>query len=247
MNVIKIEKSAFRIPEIPLRYRANCHGSWGMFVPASNQLKNMNIMEAKEAGLTRGKFVEMAVCFMDEKILTFEPHYSSEPFKEIWGFPVQGEIKDELVENCSQLVTFLLHRQSRDRISRLVEEFSKEAFNAWVAEGMTIPIEEYAQSKINDLFFTKIFRFEMIQAVGDYGPYYFVETTFRDAATDFERAALKAAAEIHQAQLNGLGWCNDPMLEANHSANLSALSGSDNIEELPPANTKAQLKAGKSK
>lgn len=245
MNVITMDKSAFRVPEIPIRYRANCHKEWGMFVLGSNQLKNKSCSEAKDAGLTRGKVLEMAVCWFDDKFLTFEPHYVSEPFKEIWGFPVSGEIKDEFVENCSQLVTFLLHRQSRDRIARLVEEFSKEAFNAWVRDGMQGTAEEYAASKINELFFSKIFRFEMIQAVGEYGPYYYIETTYRDPATDFEKAALKAAAEIHQAQLAGTGFCSDPLIEANHSANVALLAIADDVGELPPETDKKKLKAGK--
>jgi hypothetical protein len=246
MNVITQDKFAFRIPEMPKRYRANCHGSWGMFIDAGKPTKGLNCLDAKEAGLTRGKYVEMAVCWFDDKLLTFEPHYNSEPFKEIWGFAVSGEIKDELVADCSQLITFLLHRQSRDRIGRLVEEFSSEAFNAWVASGMETPIEEYAAQKIQELFFSKIFRFEMIQQDGDYGSYFYVQTTFRDPVNDFEKAALKAASQIHEAQLAGTGFCNDPLIEANHSGNISALSGAADMAELPPANEK-KLKAGKAK
>lgn len=246
MNIIKVEKCAFRIPEVPRRYRANCHGAWGMYIDANKQIKGLNSLDAKEAGLTRGKFVEMAVAWFDDKLLTFEPHYVGEPFKEIWGFPVSGEIKDELVDNCSQLITFLLHRQSRDRIGRLVEDFSATAFNAWVASGMETPAEEYATQKIKELFFSKIFRFEMMQEIGDYGPYFYVETTYREPINDFEKAALLAASQIHDAQHNGSGFCSDPLIEANHSSNISALSGAADMAELPPA-TEKKLKAGKTK
>ncbi|MCT7977681.1 hypothetical protein [Laspinema olomoucense] len=246
MNVIKVDNFAFRIPEVPLRYRGNCHKEWGVFLCSNSQLKGMSHLEAKESGLTRGKVIELALCHVTDKILTFEPHYTSEEFKEIWGFPVKGEVKAELVENCSQLITFLLHRQSKDKIARIFEEFSQQAFNSWVSSGMEKPIEEYATEEIKRLFFGKIFIFEMVQAVGDWGPYFYIETTYREPENDFEKAALKAASEIYDAQCQGMGFCSDPILEANHAANVNLLSASGEIAELPPVNDK-KLKAGKAK
>ncbi len=84
---------------------------------------------------------------LGRKILFFEPNYVNEPFCEIWGIPVAGEMKTAFHEKCSELSTFLIPRQSKDRMIRLIEVFSREAFNQWVADGMNGDAKKYAIAK----------------------------------------------------------------------------------------------------
>jgi len=60
INVIKKNGFAFLIPLIPDRYRANCQKEWGNFV--GGDTNKMNFSQAEKAGLTKGDFVELALC-----------------------------------------------------------------------------------------------------------------------------------------------------------------------------------------
>lgn len=236
MNIITLDGFAFRIPELPARYRANCSKEYGVFL--TGDTKKMTASQAEKAGLTKGNFVEMALCWVDSKILTFEPNYVNEPFTEIWGIPVAGEMKTQFAEKASELSTFLIHRQSKDRMSGLIEVFSRDAFNQWVAEGMLGDANEYAIAKAAECYFTNIFRFEMTQAEGSYGPYFYVKTSYRQPNGEFELAALQAARQIYDGQIAGLGYCTDKRLIENHQASLVSLAA-------PETETQTQLSAGK--
>jgi hypothetical protein len=177
-----------------------------MFV--TGETKNMRASDAEKAGMTRGSFVEMALCHIDLKILTFEPNYINEQFLEIWGFPVGGEMKTKFHEKCSELSTFLLHRQSKDRMGMAIEELSRSAFNSWVTEGMPGNPDEYIAQKGAEARLSNIYRFEMTQKEGQFGPYFFVNITSRSPANELECAALNAAREISSS------ICKDPRLEA---------------------------------
>ncbi len=238
MTVLVEDNFAVRLPEIPNRYRANCSKEWGCFVMGDT--KKMSSIEAEKAGLTKGKFVEMALCWVEKKILTFEPNYINEEFTEIWGIPVGGEMKAQYNEKCSELSTFLIHRQSKDKLSGLIEVFSREAFNQWVAEGMKGDYQEYALSKAAEFYFTHIFRFEMTQVEGNYGIYYYVQTTFRKPENKVENAALTIARQIYEGQLNGLGYCTDSRLEENQDKCLLALQAQQVEQE-----NVAKLEGGK--
>lgn len=131
MKIIKHDQFAFLMPELPSRYRANCSREWGMFV--GGDTNGMTAMQAKEAGMTKGNFVEMALCWTQQRTLTFEPNYINEPFTEIWGIPTAGEMKDQFGENASELSTFLIHRQSKDRMGVILSDVGRMAFNLyWV-------------------------------------------------------------------------------------------------------------------
>ncbi len=228
MKVIVHDNCAFRIPSIPSRYRANCNKEWGSFV--GGETKNMSFSEAEKAGLTKGKFVEMAICWIDNKILTFEPHYINENFTEIWGIPVSGGIKESFSDKCSELSTFLMHRQSKDKMAGLVEQFAKDAFNQWVAEGMKGDPTEYAIAKTSEAYLGNIFRFDLVKTEGKNGAYFYIQTTSRKPEGEFELAALKAAKEIYQGQIDGLGYCTDERLvvnQANCQLVLAANEGSE--------------------
>ncbi|EAW33352.1 hypothetical protein [Lyngbya sp. PCC 8106] len=240
MNVITIDSFAFRIPKIPARYRPNCSKEWGLFV--TGDTKKLNCSQAEKAGLTRGNFVEMALCWVTQKTLTFEPNYINEEFTEIWGIPVAGEMKTQFNEKASELSTFLVHRQSKDKMAGLIEVFSREAFNQWVAEGMKGDLNEYAIAKAAETYFSKIFRFEMIQTEGSYGIYFFVQTTCREPNPEnkLEMAALKTAKQIYESQNEGLAFCTDPRLEENHANSMASLAMPEEAAQLSSAkNTKA--------
>ncbi len=213
MKIIKQDQFGFLIPDVPTRYRANCAREWGLFV--SGETGAMTAMQASEAGLTKGNFVELALCLTQERTLSFEPNYINEPFTEIWGIPTAGGMKDQFGENASELSTFLLHRQSKDRMGMMLAGFGRQAFNAWVNDGMQANPEEFALTKMTEFFFTHIFRFEMVQTEGKYGTYFYVQATCKPATSPLELAAIKAAQEIYQGHQNGLGYCTDPRIEDN--------------------------------
>lgn len=242
MNVMSHDGFAVRIPELPSRYRANCSKEWGGFV--TGDTKNMTASEAKDAGLTRGKFVEMAVCWIGTKVLTFKPHYFQEPFTEIWGIPVAGGMKETFHENCSELSTFLIHRQSKDKLLNCFEDIGRDAFNEWVAGGMNGTPEEFAKKKLEEVYFGNIFRFEMQDAEGEYGRYFWVKTSQRPANGKNELAALKIAKDIYLDQLNGINMrCVDLRLEDNQAIALGEVE--EEQETLTAAKGKKQLKASK--
>jgi len=245
MNIIQVNGYAFRIPELASRYRANCSKEWGQFI--GGETKNMTSIEATQRGLTKGNFVEMALCWVDEKILTFEPNYINEPFTEIWGIPVAGGLKDQFHEKASELSTFLMHRQSKDKLSSLIEIFAKEAFNQWVVDGMPGDPAEYAIAKAGESYFDRIFRFELKRTESSkYGAYFYVETSYRQPSGELETAALEAARQIYQAQLNGLGYCTDRRLVQNQSKSLGLAAASEpEVAALPAAAEKVANKRGK--
>lgn len=251
MNVISINGFAFRIPEVAARYRANCSGEWGVFV--TGETKEMTCSQAEKAGLTRGNFVEMALCWVDQKCLTFQPNYINEDFTEIWGIPTAGGIKETFHEKASELSTFLIHRQSRDKMAGLFETVSREAFNEWVASGMQGDAHQHGIEKAAQMYFTQIFRFELVRTKGNYGPYFFVQTTYRKAEENnpLEMAALEAAKQIYEAQMSGQGFCSDPRIEENHRNCLAslgeALPSQTGTAELPPTKPVKLLKNSNTK
>ena len=221
MNIIQINGFAFRVPEIPSRYRANCSKDWGCFVHGDT--KGLNSAKAEKAGLTKGDFVEMAVCDVHSRVLTFEPHYLNEQFVEIWGIPTAGEMKSQFPEKASELCTFLLHRRSKDNLGRLLEVFSKDAFMDWVQSGMKGDPNEITSQKIQQAQFEHIFRFKFTSAESSYGPYFYIDINEKQPETDLEKAALETSK-----QLSGTAFCTDPMLIENDKQCRSRLEAAKN-------------------
>ncbi|MGL4499102.1 MAG: hypothetical protein ACRCU2_08565, partial [Planktothrix sp.] len=212
MNIIKIDNFGFLIPSSPSRYRGNCSKEWGQFV-GGNILKDMTCSEAEKAGLTKGKFVEMAVCQISTKILTFEPNYINEEFLEIWGIPVGGEMKTQFNEKVSELSTFMMHRQSKDKFQLVTEQFVKNALNNWASEGMKANFDSYSLEKIRESYNNLIFRFEMTKTESrTYGSYFYIASSCRQPNGELELAALKAAKEIQS-----LNVCADQRLIENQA------------------------------
>ena len=242
MNVLLHDGFAFRLPELPSRYRANCSREWGAFVHGDTS--KLNFSQAEKAGLTMGPFVEMALCWINQRVLTFQPNYINEPFTEIWGLPTAGGMKTQFPDHCSELSTFLLHRQSKDRMGLLMEGFARQTFIQWVTDGMNGSAQEFALAKMKDFYLGHIFRFEMVLTEGDYGPYFFVQSSCKTAETPLELAALKAARDLYDQQMQGLNCCLDPRLVDNEAQCLGLLDEPPALEPSKSNNAK-RLKAAK--
>lgn len=232
IKILKKNGFAFLIPLLPDRYRANCQKEWGNFV--GGDTSKMNFSQAEKAGLTKGDFVEIALCYIGQRTLTFEPHYVNELFTEIWGIPTAGGIKTQFSEKASSLVTFLLHRQSKDKMGMMFSDLSRDAFIKWVDAGMEGDPSDFATEEMKNTYKSKIFRFEMEQTEGDYGTYFFVRVTTKEATTDIEKAALEVASEIYEGQMDGLGYCTDERLIENEQKCLE--SSNQSITEIIPVN-----------
>ncbi|GDZ95149.1 hypothetical protein PA905_33880 [Planktothrix agardhii CCAP 1459/11A] len=244
MNIIQIDGYGFLIPSSPSRYRGNCSKEWGQFV-GGNILKDMTCSEAEKAGLTKGKFVEMAVCQISTKTLTFEPNYLNEEFMEIWGIPVAGEMKTQFHEKASELSTFLMHRQSKDKFTQLTEQFVKDALNKWASEGMKTDFNSYSLEKIRESYNSLIFRFEMSKTESrTYGSYFYIASSYREPVGEFELAALKAAKEIQSNSNN----CQDQRLVENQAKCFASIAENE-LNQVPVAQLNAtnnkQLKSAK--
>jgi hypothetical protein len=241
MNIIQIDGYGFLIPSSPSRYRGNCSKEWGQFVGGNTN--NMTCSEAEKAGLTKGKFVEMAVCQISTKILTFEPNYVNEEFLEIWGIPVGGEMKDQFHAKASELSTFLMHRQSKDKFTTLTEQFVKNALNSWASEGMKDNFNKYSLEKIRESYNNLIFRFEMTKTEGKFGNYFHIASSYREPNGELELAALKASKDIQSMDV-----CNDQRLVENQAKCFASIAESE-LNQVPVAQLNAtnskQLKSAK--
>jgi len=208
-------------------------------------------MKVEQAGLGRGNFVEMAICAIGSKILTFEPNYKNEQFTEIWGLPVSGGMKTHFYEKCSELSTFLIHRQSQDKLKGLIESFSQQVFNSWAEEGMPGSYDEYAASMAAEHYFNNIFRFELMAAESKlWGAYHYVAISVRPPTSSLDEAALKASRKIMEAQSQGIVYCVDPRLVENEQTCLGSSPAEQALPEsrqetLPEAVNVKQLKATK--
>jgi hypothetical protein len=243
MNIIQIDGYGFLIPNSPSRYRGNCSKEWGCFV--TGETKGLNHSKAEKAGLTKGTFVEMAICQISTKVLTFEPNYVNEEFLEIWGIPVGGEMKDQFHEKASELSTFLMHRESKDKFQLLTEQFVKNALNSWASEGMKTDFNSYSFEKIRESYNSKIFRFEMTPTEGKHGPYFYIAGSYREPNGELEIAALKAVKEIQSNSNN----CQDRRLIENQAKCFAAIAESENQSRVPVSQLNAtnskQLKSAK--
>jgi len=242
MNIIQIDGYGFLIPSSPSRYRGNCSKEWGQFVGGNTN--NMTCSEAEKAGLTKGKFVEMAVCQISTKILTFEPNYVNEEFLEIWGIPVGGKMKGQFNEKVSELSTFMMHRESKDKFQLLTEQFVKDALNSWAIDGMKADFGQYSLDKIRESYHSSIFRFEMTKTESrTYGPYFFIASSCRQPNGELELAALKASKEIQS-----MDCCNDQRLVENQAKCLASIAETE-LNQAPVAQLNAtnskQLKSAK--
>jgi hypothetical protein len=222
MNILKEKNLVVRIPELTARYRGNCSKEWGLFV--TGETKGMKCSDAEKKGLTFGDSVDLALCYVEnKKILTFGDNYTNEPFTEIWGIPVAGEMKNRFPENASELITFLIHRQSKDKFKAITEVVNRSAFNSWVEGGMKGDPDAFVIESISNFFFNNIFNFKFVYVSGK-NHYYYLETTYREPQNELEKSALVIAKKLYDLQNEGNGYCTDPRIEDNHMKCLLSLN-----------------------
>ncbi|MGL4376245.1 MAG: hypothetical protein ACRCT1_07400 [Microcoleaceae cyanobacterium] len=239
MNIIQVNNFAFRVAKT--RYRANCAKEMGQFLVGDT--KGLTSLEIEKNGLTKGSWVEMALCSISKKMLSFPPNYLNEEFLEVWGIPTAGKIKEAFNEKCSELSTFLLHRQSKDKMAAIMEELARKAFDSWVEDGMKGEANEYAIAKAEETYFSNIFRFELVKTEGKFGIYFYVKVSYRPPNTDFEEAALIAAKQIADCRKSGVNYCLDDRIEQNHQACLIAIAeGTEPVIALPSNSKSLSLK-----
>lgn len=195
------QKFGFIIPMRAQRYRANCAGSVGEFMTPD--------------GKKFGRYLELALVSHSFKMLTFEPYYRFEMFVEIWGLPVAGDIHSEnYSQNCSELITFLLHRRSLESFLNIAAEVYRRATRRWVESGMPEPMETSVNLFAKEISNSSIFVFEMQETEGRNGRYFWVRSSLKHADTPLAVAALQAASAM--AELNTKEpFCFDPVLETN--------------------------------
>ncbi|MEH2283503.1 MAG: hypothetical protein V7K90_19585 [Nostoc sp.] len=68
--------------------------------------------------------------------LTINENFTNEPFTELWVIPVAGGLKDQFKGPDSMLLSFLIHRRSKDNFAGLYNHFAHRAFQQWCDEGM---------------------------------------------------------------------------------------------------------------
>jgi len=214
MEIIQAGKSNILIPGIAARYRANCHGEWGSFV--KGKTKGLKFSEAEKQGFIFGNFVELIICKLGQKILTFDPHYTNEEFLEIWGVPVAGAIKEQYPGNSSELMTFLIHRQSKDDFMAIVEGTARHGFVEWMNGDKKQDPKEFAKQKVGEVLSQNAFRFEMQKEYSDRNKvnYFCVQCSSRPVKSEFEKDVVAARPQIEP-------YCTDPQIEANHQACLA--------------------------
>jgi hypothetical protein len=233
VKIIKEGQFCFLIPDKPKRYRANCSKEGGCFVDADRvTTKGATMQELREQGALKGNFVELAIVKISPKILTFEPHYDQEHFTEIWGIPTAGELR--ISEKGSQLITFLLHRQSKDALLTIGNLFAEAAFIEAVTIGAETEeeIQALAIEKAKLAIQTHIFRFEFMPAISSNGErYHHVACNFRKPESEMDLSALMVASKLTE-------YCIDPAIESNHQNNMLALAPAQEAKAIEPDTAK---------
>jgi len=139
-------------------------------------------------------------------------------------------MKTQFHEKASELSTFLMHRQSKDKFTQLTEQFVKDALNNWASEGMKTDFNSYSLEKIRDSYNSLIFRFEMTKTEGKFGNYFYIASSYRQPNGEFELAALKAAKEIQSNSNN----CQDQRLVENQAKCFAAIAEAE-LNQVPVA------------
>jgi hypothetical protein len=224
MQVIKVENFAVMIPDIPTRYRANCHKEWGVFV--NGKTKGMTFSKAEKSGYTFGSEVEMSVCAIKEHTLTFPPHFIDEKFTEIWGIPVSGTMKERYPDNASELVSFMVHRQSRDKFKLALSQLKQKAFIDWVSSGSQGDHEVFIHEQMKKLLSSSIFKFSFEMTTGEFGDYHYVKTELREPKAT-ELLAVEASSQINQ--LADILCVDHPMIENQKQRYLSQSQDNDGV------------------
>lgn len=199
------------------------------FIMSGDQ-KYSNILDATKDNAIFGKTVDLALCWTCNKILTFGEFYENEPFVEIYGIPVGGELKDSYPTNASKLIQTLLRGHSKDNFTKLFDKLVNLAFKEWTYD---CDFEDFVKVKISDYFASKIFSFT-INTYKGVNSYFAVDVNFRDPV-DNEIDYLIIANTLYKEMLAGSSVCTVPHIEEIHQKCLVSLSNQMNVGLLPAA------------
>ncbi|WP_341530280.1 hypothetical protein WKK05_13920 [Nostoc sp. UHCC 0302] len=129
--------------------------------------------------------------------------------------PVAGELKDQFKGPVSMLLCFLMHRRSKDSFAALYNHFAHRAFQKWCEEGMPGDPKEFCYAAIASVLKNYIFCAEFQKVEGALGTYWFIQWSYRNPESDFERDALEAAEMIRSGAEDGttLHWVTNETYE----------------------------------
>ena len=135
METIKINNSVFLIPPSQPKLQANCAKEYGQFL--LDCPPKLTILEAQAGGYLKGNKADFAIAISrPDRALTINENFTNEPFTELWVIPVAGGLKDQFKGPASMLLSFLIHRRSKDNFAGLYNHFAHRAFQQWCEEGM---------------------------------------------------------------------------------------------------------------
>jgi hypothetical protein len=251
METIKINNSVFLIPPSPPKLQANCAKEYGQFLldcPAG-----LTILEAQQGGYLKGNKADFAIAISrPDRLLTINENFTNEIFTELWVIPVAGGLKDQFKGDASILLSFLMHRRSKDSFAGLYNHFAHRAFQQWCEEGMPGDPKEFCFEAIASVLKNYIFCAEFQKVDGAKGTYWFIQWSYRNPQSDFEKDALEAAEMIRFGAESGatLAWVTNETYErwaSNAIATAHALPPVSELEAraLQPQNQTVLLQAKK--
>jgi hypothetical protein len=216
METITINNSVFLIPPSQPKLQANCAKEYGQFL--LDCPPKLTILEAQAGGYLKGNKADFA----------------NESFTELWVIPVAGDLKDMFKGPASMLLCFLMHRRSKDSFAGLYNHFAHRAFQQWCEEGMPGDPKEFCYAAIASVLKNYIFCAEFQKVEGALGTYWFIQWSYRNPQSDFEKDALEAAQMIRTGAESGatLHWVTNETYErwASNAVTAPALPAVSEVE-----------------
>jgi hypothetical protein len=214
METIKINNSVFLIPPNQPKLQANCAKEYGQFL--LDCPPKLTILEAQAGGYLKGNKADFAIAISrPDRLFTINENFTNEPFTELWVIPVAGELKNQFKGPASMLLCFLMHRRSKDSFAALYNHFAHRAFQQWCEEGMPGDPKEFCYGAIASVLRNYIFCAEFQKVEGALGTYWFIQWSYRNPESDFEKDALEAAEMIRSGAEDGttLHWVTNETYE----------------------------------
>ncbi|WP_242072237.1 hypothetical protein [Nostoc sp. FACHB-110] len=108
-----------------------------------------------------------------------------------------------------------MHRRSKDSFAGLYNHFAHRAFQQWCEQGMPGNPTEFCYGAIASVLRNYIFAAEFQKVDGAKGTYWFIQWSYRNPQSDFEKDALEAAEMIRSGAESGatLGWVTNETYE----------------------------------
>ncbi|MBW4617443.1 MAG: hypothetical protein KME21_30345 [Desmonostoc vinosum HA7617-LM4] len=215
METIKINNSVFLIPPSQPKLQANCAKEYGQFL--LDCPPKLTILEAQAGGYLKGSKADFAIAISrPDRVFTINENFTNEPFTELWVIPVGGELKEQFKGPASMLFCFLMHRQSKDSFAGLYNHFARRAFQDWCEQGMPDDDpKKFCYQAIASVLQNYIFCAEFQKVEGALGTYWFIQWSYRNPQSDFEKDALEAASLIRSGAESGaaLNWVTNETYE----------------------------------